>query len=67
MFTEPSAKSLFDARASITIMERVRLLAFLNNAFDKRGVLNAPFTSQAVPAYTVIRPRSFGLRLDIGY
>ncbi len=59
--------SQFDARASVTVMERVRLLAFVNNIFDKRGVLNAPFTSQVAPAYSIIRPRTFGLRVDAGF
>ncbi len=59
--------SQFDARASITLMEKVRLLAFVNNIFDKRGILNAPFTDQAAPAYSIIRPRTYGVRLDVGF
>ncbi len=54
----------FDARASITLFEQFRLLAFVNNIADKRGVLNAPFTSQFSPAYSIIRPRTYGLRID---
>jgi outer membrane receptor protein involved in Fe transport len=57
----------FDARVSVTIMEKVRLLGFVNNILDKRGILNAPFTSQAVPAYSIIRPRSYGLRVDVSF
>ncbi len=57
----------FDARASVTVMERVRLLGFVNNVLDKRGVLNAPFTDQVAPAYSIIRPRTYGLRVDIGF
>jgi outer membrane receptor protein involved in Fe transport len=59
--------SLFDARASVTVMERVRLLGFVNNIFDKRGILNAPFTAQTAPAYSVTRPRTIGLRVDVGF
>jgi iron complex outermembrane receptor protein len=53
-----------DLRASVDVTDTIRLLAFVNNAFDEFGVLNAPFTSQAVPAGSIIRPRTFGLRLD---
>ncbi|TPG47113.1 TonB-dependent receptor [Sphingomonas glacialis] len=59
--------SQFDARASVTVMEKVRLLGFVNNIFDKRGILNAPFTDQAAPAYSIIRPRTYGLRVDVGF
>jgi outer membrane receptor protein involved in Fe transport len=59
--------SQFDARASITVMQAVRLLAFANNVFDKRGILNAPFTAQTAPAYSVTRPRTIGLRVDVGF
>ena len=56
--------SQFDARASITLFEKFRFLGFINNIADKRGVLNAPFTSQFAPAYSIIRPRTYGLRID---
>ncbi|WP_254606358.1 TonB-dependent receptor [Sphingomonas bacterium] len=59
--------SLFDARLSVTVMERVRLMGFVNNFLDKRGILNAPFTAQTAPAYSVTRPRTFGLRVDAGF
>lgn len=59
--------SQFDARVSVTVLERFRLLAFVNNVFDKRGILNAPFTSQTAPAYSVVRPRTYGLRVDVGF
>ena len=55
---------VFDLRASMGIGENYRVLAFVNNVFDKYGVLNAPFTSQLVPAGSIIRPRMYGLRLD---
>jgi iron complex outermembrane receptor protein len=35
--------------------------------FDKRGILNAPFTAQTAPAYSVTRPRTIGLRVDVGF
>lgn len=59
--------SQFDARASVTVFERFRLLGFVNNIFDKRGILNAPFTSQTAPAFSVTRPRTYGLRVDVGF
>ena len=59
--------SLFDARVSVTVMERVRLMGFVDNFLDKRGILNAPFTAQTAPAYSVTRPRTFGLRVDAGF
>ena len=59
--------SQFDARASVTLFEKFRLLGFVNNIADKRGVLNAPFTSQVTPAYSIIRPRTYGLRVDWQY
>jgi len=55
---------VFDLRTSISIGENYRVLAFVNNMFDKYGVLNAPFTSQLVPSGSIIRPRTYGVRLD---
>jgi outer membrane receptor protein involved in Fe transport len=55
---------VFDLRASFGIGDNYRVLAFVNNVFDKYGVLNAPFTSQLVPAGSIIRPRMYGVRLD---
>jgi hypothetical protein len=40
------------------------LLGFVNNMFNKYGILNAPFTAQTAPAYSIIRPRTYGLRID---
>ena len=59
--------SQFDVRASVTAIGKVRVLAFLNNAFDKRGLLNGPFAGQTFPAFSIIRPRTVGLRLDAGF
>lgn len=56
---------VFDARASIDILEGVRATAFMNNVFDKYGVLSAPFANDAfTPQGSIIRPRSYGLRVD---
>ena len=66
-FGNPSTRgnyNLFDARASIGVMQQVRLLGFVDNIFDKRGVLSGPFTGQTAPAYSVTQPRSYGLRVD---
>ncbi len=59
--------SLFDARASVTVMERFRVLGFVNNIFDKRGILNAPFADAVQGLYSVTRPRNYGLRVDVGF
>ncbi|HUD30023.1 MAG TPA: TonB-dependent receptor [Novosphingobium sp.] len=56
--------NVFDLRASMGLGENIRVMGFVNNLFDKFGVLNAPFTSQAVPAGSIIRPRTFGVKLD---
>ena len=57
----------FDARASITAFGQFRLLGFIDNILDKRGLLNGPFAGQTFPAFSVIRPRTFGLRVDAGF
>lgn len=59
--------NLFDARASVTVMERFRVLGFVNNIFDKRGILNAPFADAVQGLYSVTRPRNYGLRVDVGF
>ncbi len=56
--------NIFDARAGFTVQQHVRLLGFVNNLFNKYGILNGPFTSQAAPAYSIVRPRTYGLRID---
>lgn len=59
--------SQFDARASVTVMEKVRVMLFMNNIFDKRGILSAPFGDQLNGLYSVTKPRNFGLRIDAGF
>jgi outer membrane receptor protein involved in Fe transport len=56
--------NIFDARAGVTVDQHIRLLGFVNNMFNKYGVLNGPFTSQTAPAYSIVRPRTYGLRID---
>jgi outer membrane receptor protein involved in Fe transport len=56
--------NVFDARVGVTLHDHVRLLGFVNNMFNKYGILNAPFTAQTAPAYSIIRPRTYGLRID---
>ena len=66
-FGNPSTRgnyNLIDARASIGVIGNVRLLGYVDNIFDKRGILNGPFTGQTAPAYSVTRPRNYGLRID---
>jgi outer membrane receptor protein involved in Fe transport len=56
--------NVFDLRAGITVGENIDLLVFANNVFDEYGILNAPFTDAALPAGTIVRPRTFGVRVD---
>ena len=56
--------NIFDLRASVAVMENVRVLVFANNLFDEYGILNAPFTSSVVPAGSIVRPRTVGMRVD---
>ena len=56
--------NIFDLRASIAPTDTVRLLAFVNNVSNKYGILSAPFTSQSAPAFSIVRPRTMGLRVD---
>ncbi|WBY07830.1 TonB-dependent receptor [Sphingomonas sp. 7/4-4] len=66
-FGNPNTRGNFnivDIRASILAFDRLRILAFANNVFDKYGILNAPFTAQTAPAGSIVRPRTVGVRLD---
>lgn len=56
--------NIFDARVSTTIYGHFRLMGFVDNMFNEYGILNAPFTSQTAPAYSIVRPRTYGVRLD---
>jgi outer membrane receptor protein involved in Fe transport len=56
--------NIVDARASFTLASHFRLTGFVNNLFNEYGILNAPFTSTAFPAYSIVRPRTYGLRID---
>jgi iron complex outermembrane receptor protein len=59
--------SLFDARASVTVMEKLRVMAYANNILNKKGLLNGPFADQTTPAFSITRPRTIGLRMDVGF
>jgi outer membrane receptor protein involved in Fe transport len=56
--------TIIDLRASISPTPTVRILGFVNNFTNEYGILNAPFTSQAAPAFSVVRPRTAGVRVD---
>lgn len=58
--------SQFDVRASIKVVDKLSIMAFANNIFDKRGLLSGPFAAQTAPAFSIIRPRTIGLRVDFG-
>jgi len=61
---ERGGYSKFDVRASIGIGENFRILGFVNNLFDKKGVLSAPFADSFSVLGSIIRPRTYGLRAD---
>lgn len=54
----------FDLRASVSVMENVRLLGYVDNVFDKAGILSAPFADSFAPLGSIVRPRAYGLRID---
>lgn len=56
--------NLFDARISVTLREHLRLTGFVDNLTNKYGILSGPFSAQTTPAYSIIRPRTYGLRVD---
>jgi iron complex outermembrane recepter protein len=56
--------NVYDLRGSIGLGDNYRFMAFVNNLSDEYGVLNAPFANQFVPAGSIIRPRTYGVRVD---
>jgi len=69
-FGNPNTRGDFtivDLRASIQPTDKVRILGFVNNFTNEYGILNAPFTDQAAPAYSVTRPRTMGVRVDVSF
>ena len=56
--------NIFDARVSVTLREHFRLTGFVDNFTNKYGILNGPFSAQTAPAYSIVRPRTYGLRID---
>jgi outer membrane receptor protein involved in Fe transport len=56
--------NVYDLRGSIGFGDHYRVMAFINNLSDEYGVLNAPFSNQVTPAGSIIRPRTYGVRLD---
>jgi iron complex outermembrane receptor protein len=56
--------NIFDARVSITIRDHLRLTGFVDNLTNEYGILNGPFSGQTAPAYSIVRPRTYGLRVD---
>ena len=56
--------NIFDARVAFSVMDKFRITGFVNNMFNKYGILNGPFSGQTSPAYSIVRPRTYGLRLD---
>ncbi len=56
--------NIVDARLSAQLPHHVRATTFINNLFNTYGILSGPFTAQTAPAYSIVRPRTIGLRLD---
>lgn len=56
--------NIVDLRGSVMLGKSVQLTAFLNNALDEYGVLNAPFADFGTPLGSVTRPRTVGLTVD---
>ncbi len=56
--------NIFDARVSVTAREHLRFTGFIDNLTNKYGILSGPFSAQTTPAYSIIRPRTYGLRVD---
>ncbi len=56
--------NLFDARIAFTLRDHFRIMGFVDNLTNKYGILSGPFASQTSPAYSIVRPRTYGLRID---
>ncbi len=56
--------NLFDARVAFSVREHFRVMGFISNITNKYGILNGPFASQTSPAYSIVRPRTFGMKID---
>lgn len=66
-FGNPSTRGGFnvvDLRVSATLRPNLRVMAFADNLFNEYGILSGPFTSQTTPAISIIRPQTFGIKLD---
>jgi outer membrane receptor protein involved in Fe transport len=55
---------LVDLRAGATFGKALGVTLFVNNVFDKYGILNWPFGDFNLPAASVTRPRTIGLTVD---
>ncbi|RYY28807.1 MAG: TonB-dependent receptor [Sphingomonadales bacterium] len=57
--------SLFDARLAVKTESNLSLMLYVNNIFNKYGLLSAPFSGFVQnPQGTATRPRTIGLRLN---
>jgi len=56
---------LVDARATLQVQENVEVALYVENLFDKYGILNAPFSDfYPQPVGSITRPRSIGLKFS---
>lgn len=62
--TDRGGFDTFDARVAITLYDHFRLTGFIDNISNTYGILNGPFASSAFPNFSIIRPRTFGMRID---
>ncbi|WEK46535.1 MAG: TonB-dependent receptor [Candidatus Andeanibacterium colombiense] len=53
----------FDLRASFAPIQNIRVMAYLDNVFNVRGLLDGPFAATGA-LYSITRPRTVGIRLD---
>ncbi len=59
---------IMDLRATANLRDDLQAMLFVNNAFDKYGIVNSPFGDfYPIPLGSVNKPRYFGVRLNWTY
>ncbi|MFC3050497.1 TonB-dependent receptor [Kordiimonas pumila] len=63
--TQRGGYHLVDARATLQVQENVEVAFYVENLFDKYGILNAPFGDfYPQPLGSITRPRSIGFKFS---
>jgi iron complex outermembrane receptor protein len=66
--TERGGYTIVDMRASFQLREDLTALLYVNNVFDKYGIVNAPFGDfYPIPLGSATKPRAFGVRFNWNY